>query len=398
MMGSVFVHVSQVTAPLVPGRTIQDGSRLLLVRLLPAATGTNVELRGTDILRTKTVWSFEYSERENHALEFILSEQISLYKREEIGRLRVPFAWLTPNGVVRESFHMKAIGGAQGLKIVLHVEIHLNENESEPFEAPLAVIKPREERSPAFNEEFESQEFSPVETKFVEVPRQPSSSSSSEAEMEPEFDIPAIPVGAPVVPELQQNEVEVPKEEVEEQNAVPEEAVLDKVSSSSSSDEEEEVALAPSAYHFEQVGSSGEIHTVPPTDDVPVLPPVETAMPPPPVEAPVVQEDEDREDAFMLETTTGERIPWMFLSGDGSQRVPLQQPEPMKMPDAEAYPTVSDIPPVVEEPPPPPVQEIPSQKVTDSFSFYPTREQMMTNYIPPCPLEIVIAPPDSPVQ
>ena len=385
-MGSVFVHVSQVTAPLVPGRTLQDGSRLLLVRLLPAATGTNVELRGTDILKTKTVWSFEYSERENHALEFILSEQISLYKREEIGHLRIPFAWLTPNGVVRESFHMKAAGGAQGLKIVLHVEIHLNENESEPFDAPLAVIKPRDERSPAFNEDFESQEFSPVETKFVEVPRQPSSSSSSEAEMEPEFDIPAIPVGAPVV---QQSEVEAPKEE-----APVEEAVMDKVSSSSSSDEEEE-ALAPSAYHFEQVGSAGEIHTVPPTDDIPVPPPVETALSPPPVEAPVVQEDENREEAFMLETTTGERIPWMFLSGDGSQRVPVQQPEPVKMPEADAYPTVSDIPPVVEEPPPP-VEDV--AKATDSFSFYPTREQMMTNYVPPCPLDIVIAPPDSPVQ
>ena len=345
-MGSVFVHVSQVTAPIVPNRAIQDGSRLLLVRLLPSSSGTNVELRGTNILRTKTVWSFDYTDRENHSLEFVLSEQISPRKREEIARLQIPFSWLSPNEVVRETFHMKPIGSAKDLCIRIFLEIHLNENESEPFEAPLAMVKPREQVTVSFDDSFVTQEFNLIQS---EPP-------SSEVPLE--------------LPEVPTQPLSTPQEENREE-----------LSDSSSSSDEIQVIPPPVEVHEAVLAPPVELlEDAPPTEEL--ASPIEEVVSTQQIESipPVEQED----DPFVLETTSGEKISWMALANAQSPKAPASQittnlPNPYELPPS---PTSS-----------PEITAFPIE-TGPSISFYPTPEQMRMAYIAPCPLSVDIFPLD----
>lgn len=347
-MGSVFIHVSQVTAPIVPNRAIQDGSRLLLVRLLPSSSGTNVELRGTNVLRTKTVWSFDYTNRENHSLEFVLSEQISPRKREEIARLQIPFSWLSPNEVVRETFHMKPIGSAKGLCIRIFLEIHLNENECEPFEAPLAMVKPREQVTVSFDDSFVTQEFNLIQ----------SESPSSEVTLE--------------IPEVPTQPLSTPQEEN-----------LEELSDSSSSSDE--ILLPPPVEVHEAVLAPPAklLQDLPPSQSEELASPPEEVVPQQIESIPPVEQLED-DDPFVLETTSGEKISWMALANGPIPKAPASQtPTNLENP-YEVPPSPTSSPEVTAFP----------METTPNISFYPTPEQMRMAYIAPCPLPVDIFPLD----
>jgi hypothetical protein len=135
------LKVSQVTAPLV--ETTRDGSRQLLVTLLPSPCPARVDLRGTDILLTRSVWTFSYnSEESDRTIEFRLSERISSRDFLELAIVRIPLDWIAPNTVVRESFPMTPVATGFGAATIF-LKLHKDESNGNPFSAPLAPISPR---------------------------------------------------------------------------------------------------------------------------------------------------------------------------------------------------------------------------------------------------------------
>jgi hypothetical protein len=82
---------------------------------------------------------------------------INFALHEELSRLQIPLAWIPPDFVVRESFHMRPI--ARDLShATIFVDIHRNETRCDAFQRPFATSVPRVQRVPVFNSDSEPNE------------------------------------------------------------------------------------------------------------------------------------------------------------------------------------------------------------------------------------------------
>jgi hypothetical protein len=156
-MKVLHVSITQVSAPVRP--STKEDQRSILVRTVPSKGGaTEVELRGTDILFTKSLWNLECDETgDSSSLEFVLMERSAGWKSVELAKVRIPISWITSNTVIRESFHMKSVVDDMG-DCTIFVELHRNENGSEPFGVKYGLIAPRASLC-TFTDDFQTKEF-----------------------------------------------------------------------------------------------------------------------------------------------------------------------------------------------------------------------------------------------
>jgi hypothetical protein len=146
-------RVTQVIAPAL-ATTIND-SRSLQINFIPSDLTVTLPLTGLTFLIPTTEASFPLSPAsQNFFIDFILKEQLPSNRSLDLARLRIPFSWIPPDFVVRESFHLCPI--ADGLdQAFVFVDIHRNEANCEPFQRPFAMTVPHTQRVPAFNPRFE---------------------------------------------------------------------------------------------------------------------------------------------------------------------------------------------------------------------------------------------------
>jgi hypothetical protein len=361
----VHLKVSQVNAPL--GSATRDGSRQLLVTLLPSPCPARVDLRGTDVLSTRSIWTFSYDDSQtDRTIEIKLSERISSRDSIDLAIVRLPLAWFPPNTVVRDSFPMKPL--SHGFEtVVIFLKVHRDENESELFSAPLATILPR------LNQSFDQFTLS----------RMPTSSPSLVFERVDQYEL---TISEPVILGLEVAAVEGLEQPLG--NSPEPESQNGSDQLTGENDLEQSAGNSPIPE-----GDSESVQV--------------------PGEAPLAADNDSvnpESDGERLTLERGELPPDNDDDLDEPDDIPhFREPvgPPVELTEEESADDALFVPPI-EEPadpllyPPPPSGnavrvhslDLAAQTVLDSFSFFPTREQTKTCYVPPPFLPISVDHPE----
>jgi len=110
----------------------------LFVQAFPHGDGAISELEGTNILKTKTQWSFCFENPRDVVISFSILAEPSGNLRE-VGKLVLPLGWFQYNTVVREVFPLVSKVQPQP-EIFITLDVHVSMNSAPPFRAPEGKI------------------------------------------------------------------------------------------------------------------------------------------------------------------------------------------------------------------------------------------------------------------
>lgn len=122
-------------------QNVPSGTFILWVSTAPVGISSKGDLSSSNT-KCSRVWNLETKNRANTSIELTLKCHKFLQGDTEVAKLQIPMSWLPSNSVVREwyPFKFSCNDYKKGKQIMAEIEIHSNENNSKPFQAPQANL------------------------------------------------------------------------------------------------------------------------------------------------------------------------------------------------------------------------------------------------------------------
>jgi hypothetical protein len=153
---TLHIRVAQITAQALS--TTTNDNRSLQINFIPSDFTVTFPLTGTTFLIPTSEASFPILQTpQDFFIDFILKEQLTSNRSLALAKLRIPLSWISPDFVVRESFHLCPTANSVDYAFIF-VDIHRNEANCEPFQRPFTMCVPHAQRIPAFSPHFEPNE------------------------------------------------------------------------------------------------------------------------------------------------------------------------------------------------------------------------------------------------